>query len=223
MQNMWISVALIVAVIIVGIIAGKRLSTPGPQRRAVYFAFGTLAVLALWFFIFVAFFPAEWIVPFFTVACIIIPICVYMMVLRSGGKERAKVPSKRSFEIPKKDMTSPLKAQRLPARSALEQLLHQVPQRRPRGREGLHPCAHGNRTSVRLCHKMGFLLSWLGHRKMGAHYCACRLNCTRPHPSALLERDRGGHDRALCSFDLQAPQESSKSAAARIVTRKGTE
>lgn len=64
MQNMWISVALIVAVIIVGIIAGKRLSTPGPQRRAVYFAFGTLAVLALWFFIFVAFFPAEWIVPF---------------------------------------------------------------------------------------------------------------------------------------------------------------
>ena len=82
---------------------------------------------------------------------------------------------------------------------------------------------HGNRTSVRLCHKMGFLLSWLGHRKMGAHYCACRLNCTRPHPSALLERDRGGHDRALCSFDLQAPQESSKSAAARIVTRKGTE
>lgn len=105
MQNMWISVALIVAVIIVGIIAGKRLSTPGPQRRAVYFAFGTLAVLALWFFIFVAFFPAEWIVPFFTVACIIIPICVYMMVLRSGGKERAKAPSKRSFEIPKKDIT----------------------------------------------------------------------------------------------------------------------
>ena len=105
MQNMWISVALIVAVIIVGIIAGKRLSTPGPQRRAVYFAFGILAVLALWFFIFVAFFPAEWIVPFFTVACIIIPICVYMMVLRSGGKERAKAPSKRSFEIPKKDIT----------------------------------------------------------------------------------------------------------------------
>lgn len=102
---MWISVALIVAVIIVGIIAGKRLSAPGPQRRAVYFAFGTLAVLALWFFIFVAFFPAEWIVPFFTVACIVIPICVYMMVLRSGGKERAKAPSKRSFEIPKKDIT----------------------------------------------------------------------------------------------------------------------
>lgn len=106
MQNMWISVALIVAVIIVGIVAGKRLSAPGPQRRAVYFAFGTLAVLALWFFIFVAFFPAEWIVPFFTVACIVIPICVYMVVLRSGSKERAKVPSKRSFEIPKKDIVA---------------------------------------------------------------------------------------------------------------------
>lgn len=106
MQNMWISVALIVAVIIVGIVAGKRLSAPGPQRRAAYFAFGTLAVLALWFFIFVAFFPAEWIVPFFTVACIVIPICVYMVVLRSGSKERAKVPSKRSFEIPKKDIAA---------------------------------------------------------------------------------------------------------------------
>ena len=49
------------------------------------------------------------------------------------------------------------------------------------------------------------------------------VSTARPHPSALLERDRGGHDRTLCSFDLQAPQESSKSAAARIVTRKGTE
>ena len=96
-------------------------------------------------------------------------------------------------------------------------------QLRPRGREGLHPCAHGNRTSVRLCHKMGLLLSWLGHRKMDAHYCPCRLNRARPHPSALLERDRGGHDRTLCSFDLQAPQESSKSVATRITTRKGTE
>ena len=86
MQNMWISVALIVAVIIVGIIAGKRLSTPGPQRRAVYFAFGTLAVLALWFFIFVAFFPAEWIVPFFTVACLKINIFVSKNVLSRGGK-----------------------------------------------------------------------------------------------------------------------------------------
>lgn len=71
--------------------------------------------------------------------------------------------------------------------------------------------------------KWGFFSHGWVTGKMGAHYCACRLNCTRPHPSALLERDRGGHDRTLCSFDLQAPQESSKSAAARIVTRKGTE
>lgn len=505
MQNMWISVALIVAVIIVGIIAGKRLSAPGPQRRAVYFAFGTLAVLALWFFIFVAFFPAEWIVPFFTVACIVIPICVYMMVLRSGGKERAKAPSKRSFEIPKKDITvesakaasavssgtasassatTPSKAatpapsasqQTAPASStpsstaktdtssasatkakapattavatapakpaaseapkatakpsaeapkasakeapkpvqaaakaeapstqkstaesapvaapastkpaesakstesqkakptkptkqeakpasheaaskpfankehvaeiAIEEATEKTPeppvkaapattspsedqlreaaeieilvdraaeeeaakieelvrpfasqatpamdaekerelnvgapvsspaeedsqthprsrpsvvrelvawrihhrarmldhaldandrsglracndQLCPRGRESLHPCAHGNRASVWLCHEMGLLLSWLGHCKVGAHYCPCRFNRTRSRPSALFECDRGGHDRTLCSFDLQAPQESSKSVATRIITRKGTE
>lgn len=105
MQNMWISIVLIVLVIVLGLIAGARLSTPGPQRRAVYFAFGTLAVLAIWFFLFVAFFPAEWIVPFFTVACIVIPICVYMAVARSSQKPSKKAaPSKKSFEIPKRDI-----------------------------------------------------------------------------------------------------------------------
>lgn len=61
MQNMWISIVLIVLVIVVGLIAGTRLSTPGPQRRAVFSAFGALAVLAIWFFVFIAFFPADWI------------------------------------------------------------------------------------------------------------------------------------------------------------------
>ena len=59
MQNMWISIVLIVLVIVVGLIAGRRLSTPGPQRRAVYSAFATLAVLAIWFFLFVTFSPAN--------------------------------------------------------------------------------------------------------------------------------------------------------------------
>lgn len=123
MQNMWISVVLIVLVIVIGLIAGARLSTPGPQRRAVYSAFATLAVLALWFFVFVAFFPADWIVPFFTVACIIIPICVYVAVARGSHnkqeseqdaqqdkqkdqKAQKKLASDKSFEIPKKDVST---------------------------------------------------------------------------------------------------------------------
>lgn len=109
MQNMWISIVLIVLVIVVGLIAGARLSAPGPQRRAVYFAFGTLAVLAIWFFLFVTFFPSEWIVPFFTVACIVIPICIYMGVARGGQKTKAKSSSSKSsgksFEIPRKTVT----------------------------------------------------------------------------------------------------------------------
>lgn len=99
---MGISVALIIAVIIIGMIAGARLSTPGPQRRAVYFAFGTLAVLAIWFFVFIALFPADWIVPFFTVACIIVPICIYMGVARSSNAPKIKRSKKKAVEIPRK-------------------------------------------------------------------------------------------------------------------------
>lgn len=105
MQNMWISIVLIVLVIVVGLIAGTRLSAPGPQRRAVYSAFGTLAVLAIWFFLFVTFFPGEWIVPFFTVACIVVPICIYMGVARGGKKKKVRSAGK-AFEIPKKVVTS---------------------------------------------------------------------------------------------------------------------
>lgn len=79
------------------------------------------------------------------------------------------------------------------------------------------PALMATGTSVRLCHRGFFSHGWVS-RKMDAHYYACRLNCARSHPSALFECDRGGHDRTLCSFDLQAPQESSKSVATRIIT-----
>lgn len=98
MQNMWISVVLIVLIIVVGLIAGTRLSTPGPQRRAVFSAFGALAVLAIWFFVFIAFFPADWIVPFFTVACIVIPICIYVGVSRGTRDKSMKIPKAKSVD-----------------------------------------------------------------------------------------------------------------------------
>lgn len=98
MQNMWISVVLIVLIIVVGLIAGTRLSAPGPQRRAVFSAFGALAVLAIWFFVFIAFFPADWIVPFFTVACIVIPICIYVGVSRGTRDKSMKIPKAKSVD-----------------------------------------------------------------------------------------------------------------------------
>lgn len=103
MQNMWISIVLIVLVIVVGLIAGTRLSTPGPQRRAVFSAFGALAVLAIWFFVFIAFFPADWIVPFFTVACIVIPICIYVGVSRGTRDKSMKIPKAKSVDTIKAD------------------------------------------------------------------------------------------------------------------------
>lgn len=100
---MWISIVLIVLVIVVGLIAGTRLSTPGPQRRAVFSAFGALAVLAIWFFVFIAFFPADWIVPFFTVACIVIPICIYVGVSRGTRDKSMKIPKAKSVDTIKAD------------------------------------------------------------------------------------------------------------------------
>lgn len=106
MQNMWISVVLIVLVIVLGLVAGARLSTPGPQRRAIYSAFGALAVLAIWFFVFIAFLPGDWIVPFFTVACIVFPICIYVAVSRSSRHASAKM-----MKIPKAKSVDTLKAE----------------------------------------------------------------------------------------------------------------
>lgn len=110
MQNMWISVALIVLIIIVGLIAGTRLSAPGSQKRAVTWAFGFLAALVLLFFIFINTMPGDWIVPLFTVLCIVVPICVYVIISRLSRKEaRSNVSSsgnprllgKKDFSLPK--------------------------------------------------------------------------------------------------------------------------
>lgn len=108
MQNMWISVVLIVLIIVIGLVAGTRLSAPGPQRRAIYSAFGALAVLAIWFFVFIAFFPADWIVPFFTVACIVVPICIYVGVAR--GSQGKKMKAAGDIKIPKGKSVDTIKA-----------------------------------------------------------------------------------------------------------------
>lgn len=97
---MWISVILIILVIVIGLIAGSRLSAPGPQRRAVNASFISLAVMAGLFFILINAFPGDWIVPFFTVACIVVPICIYVGFTRAAvSKEKAS--QKKSFEIPR--------------------------------------------------------------------------------------------------------------------------
>ena len=103
MQSMWISVVLIVLVIVIGLIAGSRLSAPGPQRRAVNAAFISLAVLAILFFILINAFPGDWIVPFFTVACIVVPICLYVGFTRAAVSAQ-KAADKKAFEIPRAAM-----------------------------------------------------------------------------------------------------------------------
>ncbi|WP_251197795.1 hypothetical protein [Anaerotardibacter muris] len=100
---MWISVVLIVLVIVIGLIAGSRLSAPGPQRRAVNAAFISLAVLAILFFILINAFPGDWIVPFFTVACIVVPICLYVGFTRAAVSAQ-KAADKKAFEIPRAAM-----------------------------------------------------------------------------------------------------------------------
>lgn len=101
---MWISVVLIILVIVVGLIAGSRLSAPGPQRRAVNASFISLAIMAGLFFILINAFPGDWIVPFFTVACIVVPICIYVGFTRAAVSAE-KAANKKAFEIPRAVMT----------------------------------------------------------------------------------------------------------------------
>lgn len=97
---MWISVVLIILVIVVGLVAGSRLSAPGPQRRAVNASFISLAIMAGLFFILINAFPGDWIVPFFTVACIVVPICIYVGFTRAAVSAE-KAANKKAFEIPR--------------------------------------------------------------------------------------------------------------------------
>ena len=100
MGDMTIGIALFVLIIVVGLAIGLRLSSTAPQRRAVVVAFGSMAVIAVLFYGFAMNSSQLWVAPVFAIACIVVPIGAYTLMMR--GMQPDKVVSRRSAnEAPK--------------------------------------------------------------------------------------------------------------------------
>lgn len=100
MGDMTIGIALFVLIIVIGLVIGLRLSSTTAQRRAVVVAFGSMAAIAVLFYVFAMQAAQLWAAPVFAIACIVVPIGAYTLMMR--GVQPDKVVSRRSAnEAPK--------------------------------------------------------------------------------------------------------------------------
>lgn len=109
MGDMTIGIALFVLIIVIGLAIGLHLSSTTPQRRAVVVAFGAMAVVAVLFYVFAMNASQLWTAPVFAVACIVVPIGAYTLVMRAAGPEKKVVSRRSANEAPK-----PVRADRYP-------------------------------------------------------------------------------------------------------------
>lgn len=109
MGDMTIGIALFVLIIVIGLAIGLHLSSTTPQRRAVVVAFGAMAVVAVLFYVFAMNASQLWMAPVFAVACIVVPIGAYTLVMRAAGPEKKVVSRRSANEAPK-----PVRADRYP-------------------------------------------------------------------------------------------------------------
>lgn len=82
MDKTVIGIALFALVIVVGLIVGLRLSSPGPQRKAVGISFGLMAIIAALFYVFAIVFSLPWSALVFAVLAIVAPIATYSLIVR---------------------------------------------------------------------------------------------------------------------------------------------
>lgn len=101
MGDMTIGIALFVLIIVIGLAIGLRLSATTPQRRAVIVAFGAMAVVATLFYIFAMNASQLWTAPVFAVACIVVPIGAYTLMMRAAGPGKKVVSRRSANEAPK--------------------------------------------------------------------------------------------------------------------------
>ncbi len=98
MQNSWIGIALMALVVVIGLVAGVRLSPPGSQRRAVIGSLGGVTLVVVLFFLVAIALSQRWTAPLFAVACIVVPVAVYVGMTESADKTRRR---KRADEAAK--------------------------------------------------------------------------------------------------------------------------
>ena len=98
MQNSWIGIALMALVVVIGLVVGIRLSPPGSQRRAVIGSLGGVTLVVILFFLVAIAFSQRWTAPLFAVACIVVPVAVYVGMTEAADKTRCR---KRADEAAK--------------------------------------------------------------------------------------------------------------------------
>lgn len=98
MQNSWIGIALMALVVAIGLVVGVRLSPPGSQRRAVIGSLGGVTLVVILFFLVAIALSQRWTAPLFAVACIVVPVAVYVGMTESADKTRRR---KRADEAAK--------------------------------------------------------------------------------------------------------------------------
>lgn len=101
MGDMTIGIALFVLIIVIGLVIGLRLSSTSPQRHAVLVAFGSMAVIAGLFYAFAMNASQLWTAPVFAIACIVVPIGAYTLMMRRAQPEKKVVSRRASNEAPK--------------------------------------------------------------------------------------------------------------------------
>lgn len=101
MENIAVGVALFVLIIVVGLIVSLRLSSSGAQRRAVVVAFVAMTVVAVLFCVFAMYASMLWTVPIFAVACIVVPIIAYTLMMRSYKQHHPAVTYRAANEAPR--------------------------------------------------------------------------------------------------------------------------
>ncbi len=98
MQNSWIGIALMALVVVIGLVVGIRLSPPGSQRRAVIGSLGGVTLVVILFFLVAIALSQRWTAPLFAVACIVVPVAVYVGMTEAADKTRRR---KRADEAAK--------------------------------------------------------------------------------------------------------------------------
>lgn len=101
MGDMTIGIALFVLIIVIGLVIGLRLSSTSPQRHAVLVAFGSMALIAGLFYAFAMNASQLWTAPVFAIACIVVPIGAYTLMMRRAQPEKKVVSRRASNEAPK--------------------------------------------------------------------------------------------------------------------------
>lgn len=99
MQESWVGIALMAGVVLLGLLICIIFSRGRAQRIASIFAFISLALLLAIFYVVVIDNSQQWLVPVFTILCVLVPIIVYAILASLGNKRDSSSASGMSIPV----------------------------------------------------------------------------------------------------------------------------